>query len=439
MANATFDPQTRTYRDERGGEIPFRALNLYKVIGGPNGSQEAPQAPAMMGSAVSVAPPAGVAPIQAPPMAPQMAPQGASMGMSYVGNGALNPQPSAPGALNVVPLADASPLMSAAQPEQPKDGLFSFMNNPGATDSLVAFGSAMLRAPNFNTGLADAADAVNKVAQQYRQPTPREIALAQLRGRLTRAAQGGTDAQGYEWDTKNRIVGDDGNTYYPGMGPDGLPAFYNISNGQIARSVTGGASDTYSAIANQNKKQGFDTGEQISAFEAQVQAAPGKIAGYDALMSTIDTAGVGTDVWTQVTGRLAELTGTNIAGIDIADRGVAQQQIANMNVAASQALKGQGQVTEFERKLLADTLPQMTMNKDAAKTVIDILKKAEQRKIDQYMRYQQLLNSGVRMPWTAFVIQYGQELEAQQGQKNQPKGNTPAAGGERPSLDSIFN
>lgn len=405
-------------------QAPPGSLGLYKAM--------APNA----GAQVSLTPP----PPPMPVIRPQ-SPPNSSMGMSYAGTGALNPMPDPqtdPGALSQpVPLEDQGALAAANTANG--GGLFSFMDKPGATDSLVAFGSAMLRAPNFNIGLANAAEAVNKVSQQYREPTPREIALAQLKGRVLRAAQGTTDTQGYEWDTKNRIVGDDGNTYYPGLGPDGLPAFFNISNNQIVRSVKGGASDTYSAIANQNKKQGFDTGEQLSAFEAQVQAAPGKIAGYDSLMSRIDTAGVGTDVWTQVTGRLAELTGANIAGIDLADRGVAQQQIANMNVAASQALKGQGQVTEFERKLLADTLPQMTMNKDAAKTVVDILKKAEQRKIDQYMRYQQLLNSGIRMPWTAFVIQYGQELETQQGQQSPPKGGNTPQTGDKPSLESIFN
>ena len=300
-------------------------------------------------------------------------------------------------------------------------GLFSFLNKPGASDSLVAFGSAMLRAPDFNTGLANAADAVTQVAQQYRMPTPREMAIAQMKGRIASAASGNADAQGNQWDLKNPVVGKDGRMYYPGQDAQGNVVFRSDS-GEVVTSVPGMMTPTYSEIANRNRTLGAGQGKEQVAVEAEVLDANSKISQYDNLLSLVDTAGVGTDVWTQVTGRLAELSGMDIGGIDLTDRGVAQQQIASMNVAASAALRGQGQVTEFERKLLADTLPQMTMDPQAAKTVIDILKKAEQRKIDQYLQYQDELARGSTISWTMFQLKYRQKLDASER-------NTQSSGG----------
>ena len=179
-------------------------------------------------------------------------------------------------------------------------------------------------------------------------------------------------------------------------------------------------SPTYSEIANRNRATGAGRGKDMIAVEADVQQAQSKINSYQMLRDTIDTAGVGSDVYSQVAGRVAELAGVDLLGkgIDLSDRQVAKQQIADLRVSAAQALKGQGQVTEFERKMLADTLINLDNNPDGAKRVLDILEKAEQRKIDQYIKYQQLIEGGSTMSWTMFQIKYGQDLEASQGNRS---------------------
>ena len=420
---------------------------IYDAFGNYMGDDGLPEPGALM-QPPPVAPIAGTAPLAgtAAPVAPAMPPmpqpaleQPADV-MGYgLPEGVLGPSTYAEpimgeGVLN----AAAAPEGALMQPQQ-DTGLFSFLNKPGASDSLVAFGSAMLRAPTFGEGLANAADAVTTVAQQYREPTPREISLAQLKGKLARAARGQTDVNGYEWDLKNRIVGNDGKTYYPGLGPDGMPAFYNIDTKQVVSNVPGGTSDTYSALAQQNRKTGFETGDQISSFASQVQAAPSKIADYDRMSTMIDTTGFGGDVFNQMFGKFSELSGFDVAGIDLSDRKVMQQQMARMNLASSEALRGQGQVTEAERDLLAKTNITLDMTPEAAKRVLAILKKAEERKIDQWMKYQELKSRGMNVDWTTFVLDYRMKLDAAEGNRTSSPSDASAPSGEKPSLESIFN
>ena len=418
---------------------------IYDALGNYMGDDGVLSMP-FMPAPVSTAPMAGVAPPPAPMMgALQMYPpntmgaKGPTIDVPYeepLGLGSLEQYATDTMPMGVLEEASAP---EGILMEPPQDtGIFSFLNKPGASDSLVAFGSAMLRAPTFGEGLANAADAVTQVAQQYRMPTPREMAIAQMKGRIASAASGNADAQGNQWDLKNPVVGQDGRMYYPGQDAEGNVVFRSDS-GEVVDSVPGMMTPTYSEIANRNRTLGAGQGKEQVAVENEVLDANSKISQYDNLLSLVDTAGVGTDVWTQVTGRLAELTGMDIAGIDLTDRGIAQQQIASMNVAASAALRGQGQVTEFERKLLANTLPQMTMDPQAAKTVIDILKKAEQRKIDQYLQFQDEVARGSTMSWTMFQLRYRQRLDAAQGDTPQANPSPNASSGERPSLESIFN
>lgn len=420
---------------------------IYDALGNYIGDDGSPEPGALM-QPPPVAPVAGTAPLAgtAAPVAPAIPPMPQPaleqptdvMGYSLP-EGVLGPS------TYDEPMMGEGVLMAANAPEgvlmapEQDTGLFSFLNKPGASDSLVAFGSAMLRAPTFGEGLANAADAVTQVAQQYREPTPREISLAQMRGKLARAASGKTDVNGYEWDLKNRIVGNDGKTYYPGIGPDGMPSFYNIDTKQVVSNVPGGTSDTYSALAQQNRKTGLETGDQISSFAIQVQAAPSKIADYDRMSAMIDTTGFGGDVFNQMFGKFSELSGFDVAGIDLSDRKVMQQQMARMNLASSEALRGQGQVTEAERDLLAKTNITLDMTPEAAKRVLAILKKAEERKIDQWMKYQELKSRGINVDWTTFVLDYRMKLDAAEGNLAASPGEASGTTGEKPSLESIFN
>lgn len=60
-----------------------------------------------------------------------------------------------------------------------RHGLFSFMDQPGASDAMVGFSAAMLKAPTFLEGLVGGAKAVNDVAREQRYP---DMALSKLEG-----------------------------------------------------------------------------------------------------------------------------------------------------------------------------------------------------------------------------------------------------------------
>ena len=356
MANALFDPQTRTYRDEMGNEIPFRALNLYRVIDGPTAEPMPPAPPTF-----STEPPAGVAPppalaapmVAAPSVSPMPAPQpNAVEQVSPMGPGALTPSQPEPGALTPpIETYDRGVLMG--QP-QPQEGLFSFMNNPGASDALVAFGSAMLRGNTFNEGLANAAEAVNKVSQRYRPIS--EVEINNLRQRaaikmmLEQEAAPPPSAS-----YKTSQVG-----YAPGIGYvptrfnelTGLTE-YQLPNGTVTtqmpegfqqRTDAGvGEDNTYDAQAYRDDWKNLQPlMKNINQFDAMISLAPRVNAGGDALSTVKRTVNsfLGTDF------------GANLSDVEYFEK---LNNDAQLEIAQGQ--KGLGQFTEMERAIVARSIP----------------------------------------------------------------------------------
>ena len=447
MANATFDPQTRTYRDERGSEIPFRALNLYKVIGGPNAAPEAPQAPMMMGSAVSVAPPAGVAPIQAPPVVPQMAPRGAPMGMSFVGTGALNqmPQPE-PGALS--PAAQTYDRGMLMGEPQPKDGLFSFMNNPGASDALVAFGSAMLRGNTFNEGLANAAEAVNKVSQKYRPLSEVEInnlrQRAQIAGMMRQIANP-QDASGPSYKTSQ--VG-----YAPGVGY--IPTRFNEQSGLTEYQLPDGTITTQMPEGFQQRTDA-GVGEE-NTYDAQayrddwknLQPLMKNINQFDAMISLAPKVNAGGDALSTVKRSVNTFLGTDF-GANLSDVEYFEKLNNDAQLEIAQGQKGLGQFTEMERAIVARSIPNIstreaTIVQVGARLKVQAQMKAELIQDWAAMPEAEKRNYGGYRGYVAAKLReyqsdYQRRYEEEISRISQSRGGSKASGGERPSLDSIFN
>ena len=134
-----------------------------------------------------------------PPNIPQMPPVPQGSGTQTPWGG-----PAIPNAATG-PAVSQDPGTYGQMPEAEKK--YSFMDNPGASDAMVAFGAAMLKAPDFNQGLGDAALAVNQVAKQYRMPTEQDYARAKMLGMTARLARGydagtGQTAGGVDVDQK---------------------------------------------------------------------------------------------------------------------------------------------------------------------------------------------------------------------------------------------
>ncbi len=93
---------------------------------------------------------------------------------------------------------DAFDPFAGMEAPQQERGPYSFLDNPGASDALVAFGAAMLKAPDFNTGLGDAALAVNRVARENRPIGEAEYARAKQLAMLDaiKRGKGGTGGSG---------------------------------------------------------------------------------------------------------------------------------------------------------------------------------------------------------------------------------------------------
>jgi len=270
----------------------------------------------------------------------------------------------------------------------PPANKYSFMDNPGASDAMVAFGAAMLKAPDFNSGLGDAALAVNQVAKQYRMPTEQDYARAKMLGMTARLARG-YDAPGDSQPTAsygNQVMG-----YAPG--PNGemqpVPAYLDKHSGMIyqlpdgTRSTTpppGWIKATDSGIGSYNSRSGKSDADAEQQLYDQAMAANDNIIQLDQLTTIAPTAGIGLDAKTRIARGIAQLTGGNVGSIDPTSISTLQSSTKQLGLNWSQKMKGQGQVTESERQLIADMLPQSLSDPATFNNLVSLLKKVEQRK-----------------------------------------------------------
>lgn len=349
---------------------------IYDAFGNYMGDDGLPEPGALM-QPPPVAPIAGTAPLAgtAAPVAPAMPPmpqpalEQPSDVMGYgLPEGVLGPSTYAE------PIMGEGVLMAADAPEgalmQPQQdtGLFSFLNKPGASDSLVAFGSAMLRAPTFGEGLANAADAVTTVAQQYREPTPREISLAQMRGKLARSASG-QDVPSYQ---KGDIwYAPGGGAYREVFDPTSGSKFMNIQTGQMVQMLPEGSKQRVDSGEGERSR---DEQKMLTTVRDSADKAFSNLQLYDDLESLIPTSGTGPDVVSQAKRGFVQATGIDLEGVDLSDMQVVNSLVRQLELQMAESQRGLGQLTEAERDIIRQSLVTLDSNPQAIRQIIGTLR-----------------------------------------------------------------
>lgn len=246
-------------------------------------------------------------------------------------------------------------------------GLFSFLNKPGASDSLVAFGSAMLRAPDFNTGLANAADAVTQVAQQYRMPTPREMAIAQMKGKIAQASQGGGGSlqKGDIW------YSPDGRAYREVFDPASGSKFMDIQSGEMVTMLPQGSAQRVDSGVGERQR---DEQKMLTSVRDAADKAFSNLQLYDDLESLIPTAGTGPDVVSQAKRGFVQATGIDLEGVDLSDMQVVNSLVRQLELQMAESQRGLGQLTEAERDIIRQSLVTLDSNPQAIRQIIGTLR-----------------------------------------------------------------
>ena len=239
-----------------------------------------------------------------PPNYPQM-PQVQQAQMPYGPNEAW-------GSPNTIP--PPAPVQAGMEDPfaSPAPKKYSFLDNPGASDSLVAFGAAMLKAPDFNTGLGDAALAVNQVARENRPIGPAEYERAKQLAMLKRVASGkATTASGASINRDILYRDDKGQTWFDAVGPNNEPGLWNQDTGQFTTgSVPGLTRDTFDFRSNKDKRSAYNDANFESDFAKQMPDLGNNVYNLDQaiqLAGDPDSA-VSSAMWARVGGELERLT-----------------------------------------------------------------------------------------------------------------------------------
>jgi hypothetical protein len=262
---------------------------------------------------------------------------------------------------------------------------FSFMDNPGASDAMVAFGAAMLKAPDFNTGLGDAALAVNQVAKSYRMPTEQDYARAKMLGMTARLARGysdntGTTADGTEVDQKTSFYDPQGRLYFSAS-QNGVPGVWDNENQKfVPGGVPGLVRASDSGVGADARREVKGSGDAEDQLYIDALAAEDNLIQLQNLRSIAPTAGIGLDAKTRIARGIAQLSGMPVGDIDPTSISSLQASTRQLGLNWSQKMRGQGQVTEFERQQIVEMLPQALQDPQAFDNLVTLLESVEKRK-----------------------------------------------------------
>ena len=115
---------------------------------------------------------------------------------------------------------------------------------------------------------------------------------------------------------------------------------------------------------------------------------------------------------------------------DTSKEEIAKGTFASMALTASNRLKGQGQVTEAERKLVADTVPSFKSDKDAALYMMDFIDAAAKREIAKADFIDEQRSKGVELTESSLTRKFYQDNPLSKfGFEPSGKGAAPAAAG----------
>ena len=363
------------------------------------------------------------------------------------GSGTSTPWGGQPNAYDMTTAEDAMlpPVEAGQGMEQASPKAYSFMDNPGASDAMVAFGAAMLKAPSFNQGLGDAALAVNQVAKSYRMPAEADYARAKQLGTVARIARGGsiTDPTqaggGIEVDQKTSFYGPDDKLYWAAQGPDGPGVWDTAAQQFIPGGVPGLQRATDSGIGYNNRNDSKLDGEAQQQAFIEAQSAQSFLSQLNEIKSVRPTAGVGLDKVTQTARRLTELTGMSFDNIDPSSISTMEAGVRQMALDWSQKMRGQGQVTESERQMIADMMPKAAMDPASFDRLVAVLERVQKRKIDLANEWFGNVQANRQQygSFRNFALQRMEQME-QQTPLSQPPSGGSTSGGQRKSLNDIF-
>jgi hypothetical protein len=279
--------------------------------------------------------------------------------------------------------AAADPLLKDLTGETPTKGTGSFWNNPAASDSLIAFGAAMLRAPNFNTGLANGAEAVTKALDPYKMPTQAEIARATIKARLTAASQG-VSHKGY---TSSQVyLGPNNEVVTGAMNGNTGEYVFRDSTGKVLPGLPAGF------VPRQDSGAGKAADASVKNLEEAVGVAadvPGTLADIDALQHDFAAAGGGAGIITQGKQWLNNIVGRDVFG-NLGSQQTFNLVRAKLELAMGQTQRGLGQLTEGEREIIRSALPTLNQDPRAFWRITQMLKAKAERSRDIVDAFQQL-------------------------------------------------
>lgn len=292
-----------------------------------------------------------------------------------------------PQQINADPNMSSVAMEASVLPEEPppeEGGLYSFLDKPGASDALVAFGASMLKAPDFNTGLADGATAVNQVARDQRMPTQQEIARAMLKSKLLRSSVGGTNLQKGEM-----FLGPDKTTTFAQIfDPDSGYVYQNAQTGEKMKSLPPGSMRIQNSGIGEANKQDVKVLEEA---RTAAKTAEDMSLQLNEIKKMIPTAGIDQGILADTKRQITDLIGREVfEGFNPADKTSVTKVLREFELGLAQTQKGLGQFTEMERQIVREALPQLDSNPDAFRRIIGMLEIRSQRAMDLYNSWMEM-------------------------------------------------
>jgi hypothetical protein len=339
------------------GKENFRGMSDDQLTG-PNAGIMPPLQPPQ-----EVADTSSVAPVQDQPAEGEAKPDGPT-DLTRLGDTAATPVAAA-----------ANPLEADVGQEIDTKPKGSFFDNPAASDSLIAFGAAMLQAPNFNIGLAKGAEAVGEATKPYEMPTQAEVARAALKAHYARQAAGGDHSKGYSspnvgYDAQGRTV----------------VGVLNKDSGMEWTWGDGSKHPTPPADFRMHQDSGLAMQANLNA-KAQEEAigiagdAPGVLADIDTLQHDYKPGGGGAGV-IDAGKRWADRTfGSDIFG-NLGSQQTFDTVVRKIELMQGQTQRGLGQLTEGERAIIRDALPSLANDPRAFYRITEMLKAHAERSRD---------------------------------------------------------
>jgi hypothetical protein len=262
------------------------------------------------------------------------------------------------------------------------DTFGAFFNKRQGTDALTAFGAAMLKAPDFMSGLGDAALAVNAVDRENRMPTPEEIAKANIKARMASGKGAYAPkpiAQGY----------DSSRQYWTATYDNGAEVWKSETGATLDHAPPGFTPANQSGQLQRNKaNEDYRTEARTKADQAQTNMAT-----YDEILDTAGTAGVGSSLFDKTARGVASSMGIDLGDINLSDSQVFVKNMRNLELQKAQTQKGLGQFTEMERQIVRDALPSIDTNLATVLRVTVQMKLRDQLDVELYNDYMDMPES----------------------------------------------